>query len=128
MSTLNVGTIKSLGSSAPVFQNSSGLEKGQLARAWIKSEGSSATILSDFGFSSMTDHGTGQMTFTFTTAMSSVDYCVVGAHAQDQRTNPSKLWFVKEGDITTTSFRVEVNQSAGGLADLGKYYCAVFGD
>ena len=126
MSTLQVATIKSQSSAAPQFQNSSGTEKGQLCKAWIKSEGASATILDDFGFSSVTDHGTGQMTFTFTTAMSNTNYCVVGSHAQGSRTNPSKFWWVKEGDIATSSFRVEVNTASGGLADLGKYYCAVF--
>jgi len=126
MSTLQVATIKSQSSAAPQFQNSSGTEKGQLCKAWIKSEGASATILDDFGFSSVTDHGTGQMTFTFTTAMSNTNYCVVGSHAQGSRTNPSKFWWVKEGDIATGSFRVEVNTASGGLADLGKYYCAVF--
>ena len=34
MSTLNVGTIKSISSAAPVFQNTSGTEKGQLVKAW----------------------------------------------------------------------------------------------
>ena len=35
MSTLAVGTIKSISSAAPVFQNTSGVEKGQLAKAWV---------------------------------------------------------------------------------------------
>ncbi len=125
MSTLKVGTIQNTsgGSSSTPEQ----IEQGR-CKAWIKSEGASATILDDFGFSSMTDHGTGQMTFTFTTAMSNTNYCVVGAHAQGSRTNPSKFWFVTEADIATGSFRTQVNTATGGQADLGKYYCAVFGD
>ena len=35
MSTLAVGTIKSVSSAAPVFQNTSGTEKGQLIKAWL---------------------------------------------------------------------------------------------
>ena len=126
MSTLQVTALKSHSSGAPTFHNSSGTEKGQLCKAWIKTEGASATILDSFGFSSMTDHRTGQMTFTFSNAMSSVNYCVVGAHAQGSRTNPNKFWWVKEADIATGSFRTEVNTGTGGLADLGKYNCAVF--
>ena len=124
MSTLKVGTIQNTsgGSSSTPEQ----IEQGR-CKAWIKSEGASATILDDFGFSSMTDHGTGQMTFTFTSAMSNTNYCVVGRHAQGSRTNPSKFWWVTEADIATGSFRTQVNTATGGQADLGKYYCAVFG-
>ena len=39
MSTLSVGTIKSATSAPPVFQNSSGTEKGQLAKMWINFDG-----------------------------------------------------------------------------------------
>tara|TARA_Y100000114_G_scaffold70633_1_gene64595 strand:- start:180 stop:560 length:381 start_codon:yes stop_codon:yes gene_type:complete len=125
MSTLKVNTIQNTsGASSSTPEQ---IEQGR-CKAWIKSEGASATILDDFGFSSMTDHGTGQMTFTFTTSMSNTNYCVVGAHAQGSRTNPSKFWFVTESDIATGSFRTQVNTATGGQADLGKYYCAVFGD
>ena len=125
MSTLKVGTIQNTsgGSSSTPEQ----LEQGR-CKAWIKSEGASATKLDDFGVSSMTDHGTGQMTFHFTTAMSNANYCIVGAHAQGSRTNPSKFWFVVEADQATDSFRTQVNTATGGQADLGKYSCAVFGD
>jgi len=66
MSTLNVGTIKSLGSSAPVFQNSSGVEKGQLARAWINFDGTGTVAIKDsFNVSSITDHAQGDFSIVF---------------------------------------------------------------
>ena len=40
MSTLSVATIKSASSAPPVFQNSSGTEKGQLTKAWCLFQGS----------------------------------------------------------------------------------------
>ena len=127
MSTLAVATIKSISSGAPVFQNTSGVEKGQLCKAWINC-GNDADINDDFGFSSVTDHGTGLTEFHFSTAMSNANYCVVGAHAQDNRTNPSKFWWVDVDEQGTGSFRTVVNTATGGIANLGKYYCAVFGD
>ena len=47
MSTLSVATIKSASSAAPVFQNSSGTEKGQLAKAWINFNGQSTIAIRD---------------------------------------------------------------------------------
>ena len=127
MSTLQVTTLKSHSSGAPTFHNSSGVERGQLCKAWIKC-GNDADINDDFGFSSVTDHGTGLTEFHFSTAMSNANYCIVGASAQDARTNPSKFWWVDVDEQGTGSFRTEVNSATGGIANLGKYYCAVFGD
>ena len=55
MSTLNVGTIKSISSAAPVFQNTSGTEKGQLAKAWVNFNATgTAAIRDSFNVSSIT--------------------------------------------------------------------------
>ena len=84
MSTLNVGTIKSLGSSPPVFQNSSGVEKGQLAKAWINFDGTGTIAIRDsFNVSSITDNGTGDYTVSYSTAMASTFYCGVGGGKGD---------------------------------------------
>ena len=57
MSTLAVATIKSISSAAPVFQNTSGTEKGQLAKAWchVTVSGGTPSFDDSFGFSSITD-------------------------------------------------------------------------
>ena len=44
MSTLNVGTIKSITNDATVFQKSNGLEIGQLAKAWVSFNGNGESI------------------------------------------------------------------------------------
>ena len=76
MSTLAVGTIKSISSAAPVFQNTSGVEKGQLCKAWISFTVSGGTPSEDdsFNISSITDNGTGDFSFNFATAMANTNY------------------------------------------------------
>ena len=68
MSTLSVSTIKSLSSNPPVFQNSSGVEKGMLANEWISLNGYSMVIRDSFGISSVTDIATGRYKMNFSTA------------------------------------------------------------
>ena len=67
MSTLSVNTVKSLNTNAPVFQNTSGTEKGQLCKAWVNFDGTFGTspfteanggIRDSFNVSSITDNGT----------------------------------------------------------------------
>ena len=83
MSTLNVGTIKSLDSSAPVFQNSSGTQKGMLVGAWVSFNGASGgtnkTIYDSYNVSSVTDNAVAKFTINFTNAFTS-GYCVAGIH------------------------------------------------
>ena len=79
MSTLSVGTIKSVSSAPPVFQNTSGTEKGQLIKVWINFQGSgTAAIRDSFNISSLTDNGTGDYTLNFSNAFSNDDYCLAG--------------------------------------------------
>ena len=50
------------------------------ARAWIRFNGSGTIAINDSGnVASITDLGTGYYRVTYTTAMSSTDYCVVGS-------------------------------------------------
>ena len=75
MSTLNVGTIKSVSSAAPVFQNSSGTEIIQGAKAWVKWNGTGTlAINASFNVSSVTDIGTGYYKVNFATAFADTSY------------------------------------------------------
>ena len=75
MSTLSVGTIKSASSAAPVFQNSSGTEIIQGAKAWVKWNGTGTlAINASFNVSSVTDLGTGYYKVNFATAFSDSHY------------------------------------------------------
>ena len=74
MSTLSVATIKSASSAAPVFQNSSGTEKGQLAKAWVNfNQTGTQAIRNSFNVSSVTDNGSGNTTVNYTNALPSAN-------------------------------------------------------
>jgi hypothetical protein len=83
--TVVVDTVKSSTSGAPVFQNTSGTQIGQLARAWVKFDGTNAfspnpstsAITASFNVASITKNGSGDYTVNFTNNMSSVNYCAV---------------------------------------------------
>ena len=78
MSTLAVGTIKSISSAAPVFQNTSGTEKGQLVKAWANfDQTGSQSIRDSFNVSSVTDVSVGTSHINYTNAMSNTNYCGV---------------------------------------------------
>ena len=85
MSTLSVATVKSLSSASPVFQNSSGTEKGQLCKAWVNFNGTSVSgtncaIRASGNVSSVVRNGTGDYTVNFTTAMPDANYAIVGSN------------------------------------------------
>tara|TARA_R100001015_G_C4608374_1_gene163569 strand:- start:131 stop:523 length:393 start_codon:yes stop_codon:yes gene_type:complete len=73
MSTLAVGTIKSISSAAPVIKNSAGVEKARYIKAFVRYDMTIASISSSFGISSMTDNGEGICTANFTTAFTAHD-------------------------------------------------------
>jgi|TARA_Y100000052_G_C2868011_1_gene38411 hypothetical protein len=135
MSTLNVGTIKSLGSSAPVFQNSSGVEKGQLAKAWVNFVGTgTVTIKDSFNVSSITDNGSGDYFVTFTNVMSDNNYAVVLGH-NHQSSNTRQVGTtgnLTDSDYITTGFRVTIERPdtsfGAGRANSNRICASVFGD
>lgn len=80
MSTLKVSTIKSLTASTPSsFQDTNGVEVGQLCRAWVNFNGTGTVEIRDsFNISSITDNGTGDYTANLTTAMPGINYVANG--------------------------------------------------
>ena len=77
MSTLAVATIKSVSSAAPVFQNTSGTEIGQLVKAWCNFDQTDHSIRGSFNVSSLTDLAVGQTEVNYTNAMANTNYCGV---------------------------------------------------
>ena len=75
MSTLAVATVKSISSAAPVFQNTSGTEKGQLVKAWANFDQTDQSIRGSFNVSSLADDGVGRTEVNYTNAMSNTNYC-----------------------------------------------------
>ena len=87
MSTLSVGTIKSVSSAAPVFQNSSGSSMGQLTQVWVNFAESGLTafgIRASTGVSSVTDNDSAEFTVNFTTSFASAgSYACVSQSRED---------------------------------------------
>ena len=86
MSTLSVATIKSQSTSAPAFQNSSGVEKGRLVSAWAHLDGISFHVQSSFNVSSATDHGSGDYQINFTNSFSSGDHYCCASQSRENDT------------------------------------------
>ena len=94
MSTLVVNTVKAQsGTGAPVFQNSSGTEKGQLCKAWCNLNG--------------TDTAQAKYQFNFTTAFGNTNYCVLTGQARKADGDGDDRFFSKSYNYNTTDFRVE---------------------
>ena len=127
MSTLNVGTIKSLNSSAPVFQNSSGVEKGQLAKAWVLYDGSNDNILASFNVSSVSKHSTGQYTVNFSNSFSSTNYLAVPACIFSGVGNDISVVMGNSGNRATGSCRFFTGQGTAQF-DTGAFGVSFFGD
>lgn len=68
----------------------SGTSKKQLAKAWVKFDGktgSTATIKTSYGVTSVVRNGVGDYTVTLSTAMPSADYVVASICDSDSATN-----------------------------------------
>ena len=132
MSTLAVGTIKSISSAAPVFQNTSGTEKGQLCKAWVNFNGNSFGIRDSFNVGSVTDHGVGQYTINFASNMSNDDYAVVAQHSLNPHNNITHgtFYIYDESSQTASGVRLHNCNNGGSTQTIDKdiVCAAIFGD
>ncbi len=138
MSTLSVGTIKSISSVSPVFKNASGTEKGQLCLAWVNFNGEGTLTTSDqsgvrdsFNISSVIDEGSGKYTVNFSTAMLNANYCVcLGVKSADSTNRTyATLGDSNQNDPSTTAFQILTERTSTGSDTDAKYVMAsVFGD
>ena len=125
MSTLSVATIKSASSASPIFQNSSGTEKGQLCKAWINFNGSgTVSIVGSFNVSSLADRGTGQYTINFSNAMANDNYCA----ATMPRANSVTAGVGAQSELSTTNMLYQSRNGSGNLTDREILGVAIFGD
>ena len=117
MSTLAVGTIKSVSSAGPVFQNTSGTEMGTLCRAWVNFNGEGTVAIRDsFNVSSITDVNTGTYTANFATAFSDNDYAAVisGGH---ETNSSSPRGFETVYNYQTSSVKFDFRDESGNEDD-----------
>ena len=130
MSTLITQTVQSSTSAAPVFKNSSGTEKGQLATAWINFDGRfSDGIRDDFNISSFTElTGDGKYTLTFENAMANTNYCVVSSGHLFETTVTGNAREVGANVLATGSYMLNVSYNGSTNQDAANVFSAVFGD
>tara|TARA_R100000234_G_scaffold65725_1_gene40126 strand:- start:1606 stop:2022 length:417 start_codon:yes stop_codon:yes gene_type:complete len=138
MSTLNVANIKSLTASAPVFQNSSGVEKGQLVKAWVNFNGGGSLTSSNqsgvndsFNVTSVIDSGTGLYTININNNMSNTNYVVAAiVEVSGNDNNTSETVNMRDpASRSTGSFQLRTgNTENNALKDLDRVNAVVFGD
>ena len=93
MSTINVGTIKSITSNVPPkFEDSGGTSVGQLCRASIRfNQVGTQTINQSFNVSSLTDVGTGFSQINFTNNIRNMAGTQTGAYVVTLASNGSAV-------------------------------------
>ena len=128
MSTLAVGTIKSVSSAAPVFQNTSGTEIGQICKAWVNFNGTGTVAMRDnFNVSSITDSGTGVYTANFTNAMANANYASVVSTGNNDKGRYGIM--IDSDDKTTSACKIFGFQTESGSSlDSEEVSLAIFGD
>ena len=123
MSTLAVGTIKSVSSSPPVFQNTSGTEMGTLCRAWVNFNGTGTVAIRDsFNVSSITDHSTGTYSANFTNAFADVNYATTIAGGNTVDSSVPRGFETVRG-VTTSAVKFDFRTENGNESDPNM--CAV---
>jgi len=107
MSTLQVATIKSASSAAPVFKNTSGTEIGQLVFCWVSVDPSgSSSILDSFNVSSVTELDAHSWTISFANAASNANYATA-VDCTKETNNFTKTH-------TTSNFRFDTGSDLDG--------------
>ena len=132
--TLVIDTLKSSTTNPPAVQNTNGTEIGQFCRAWVNFNGiTTATIRASFNVSSVTRNGTGDYTVNFTTAMPDANYSFTGCSNRiDNAVGPVTVSrrYGNGSDyssyITTSSFRINLNNSANSPVDSDFVGVSVF--
>ena len=112
-----------------------GINQARIAKAWAEIDGTQAAasmIQSSYGISSMTDHGTGQYSFNFSTAMTDALYSVTSGigHVTDGATAIGQVLIQdKSTSLVKVSSRYTSGASPGGADyDYNTICILVFGN
>ena len=128
MSTLKVNTIQNAsgGNSSTADQ----IQQGR-AKAWLNYNGSTNSILDDHGVSSVGDNGNGSYTVNFDAgALANNNYAVItgGVHTSGVVISRPVLRDPAQVTKNSSSFRLEVFNTAGAFVDTNTVSMACFGD
>ncbi len=111
-----------------------GINQARIAKAWINFKGTGTIAINDsYNVSSITDNGTGDYTVTYSTAMSSVNYCVLGSNTGTTGSYSNVISGFGSGvnsALATTYVRCRTGYSYGayGWYDFNFNHIAIFGN
>ena len=129
MSTLVVATVKSASSAAPVFQNTSGTEIGQLVKMWINFNGTGTIAIQDsLNVAGINDDGTGLYTITFSSAFSNTNFCILTGQASKNTDDSDNRYISRVLDRATTNMQVShdfVENGTSNRTDSNFMYFAI---
>ena len=114
MSTLKVNTIQDASGS-----NSSTAEQIAQGRAkvWINFDMNAGSITDSFGFSSITDDGTGLFTITYSSAFANTNYCILSGQACKIVDDTDNRYISRVRDRSTSNMQVEHNFIENGTSN-----------
>ena len=93
-----------------------------------KDGGGDNNITQSHGISSVSDHGTGDFTVTYTTAMGSADYAVGGSIVGSSSDNYYSFITASGSAKATGNCRFQICHHGGTINDQGAISIIVFGD
>tara|TARA_R100000353_G_scaffold35924_1_gene28577 strand:- start:466 stop:852 length:387 start_codon:yes stop_codon:yes gene_type:complete len=128
MSTLNVANIQSLSAGdIPVIKDSSGTEVARLVKAFCRFNMTNGNITSSFNVSTITDHGVGDYSVTYTNAFGSGAYAyTIGGSAPVNTHHCHASTY--QHTPTTTSIRLGVfrDETSTSRADDSRLCVVIF--
>ncbi len=128
MSTVNVANIQSLSAGdIPVIKDSSGTEVARLVKAFCRFNMTNGNITSSFNVSTITDHGVGDYSVTYTNAFGSGAYAYSIGHSAPVNTHHCHA-STYQHTPTTTSIRVGVfrDETSTSRADDPRLCVVIF--
>ena len=122
MSTVFVDTIKNQAGTTSLAANKLPDMLSGSSKAWCNWNGSTAAIRDSFGVSSLTDNGSGDFTFSYTSNFASANYTTGGvfAHSSAITTYNYNVQPREDSVVTASNVRlitVFVGASASGIQD-----------
>ena len=137
VSTSAISTTPAAGSITYPMLSTSGTESDNVAKrtakAWVNFNGTGTpAIRDDFNVSSLTDHGSGDYTINFSTALASADYCAVGSQQSDPANGPdiTGIFYARTPNTvsnpTTSGFRLSTMNAQSTPLDRAYVLVAVF--
>ena len=114
MSTLKVTTIQD--TSGSTASTTAEIAEGRV-KVWINFDMNAGSITDSFGFSSITDDGTGLFTITYYSAFSNTNYCILTGQACKTVDDSDNRYISRVRDRSTSNMQVEHNFIENGTSN-----------